>query len=129
MKIDLQQPPPEVRNLEEAQALINALWLLRALTVQNEAQAELLRRQGEIIEAQARRIDALKEKLRTNSRNSSKPPSSDPHKGKAVKPRAAGTRHAGGQPCHPGCARELLTGEHVTHFHDCRPDFRCGCGG
>jgi hypothetical protein len=63
MRIDLSQPAPRVKTLEEAQALIEVLW-------------SLLREQQAQIEDQARRIEALEEKLCTNSRNSSKPPSS-----------------------------------------------------
>ena len=71
MEIDLSQAPPRVRNLEEAQALIDALWALaRSLQQQVESQAKL-------IEAQARRIEILEEKLNTNSHKSSRPPSSD----------------------------------------------------
>lgn len=126
-----------MRTLEEAQALINALWpLLRALVSQNQEQARLFEKQARIIEEQARiieeqtrRIELLEEKLRTNSRNSSKPPSSDQHKGKPARPHGKGARKAGGQPGHAGKARELLTEEHITRFHDCRPESHCACGG
>jgi transposase len=130
MEINLQQPPPQAGTLEEAQALINELWpLLRAFATQNQEQTQRLETQGGLIEEQAQRIDLLEEKLRTNSRNSSKPPSSDPHKGKAAKTHAKGKRKPGGQPGHAGKARELLAEEHVTHFHDCRPESHCACGG
>jgi transposase len=68
MKIDLSHPAPRVRTLEEAQVLIDELWLLlRALTARNEELAQLTQRQGALIEAQAKRIEALEEQLRTNS--------------------------------------------------------------
>lgn len=130
MRIDLQQPPPQARTLEEAQALIDELWLLlRVLASQNEEQVQLLGKQTQLIEEQSKRIDALEEKLRTNSRNSSKPPSTDRHKGKRARPPAGESRPAGAQPGHVGRARELLTEEQVTHFHDCPPESRCECGG
>jgi transposase len=137
MRIDLQQPPPQVRTLDEAQALIDELWLLlRALAFQNEEQAKLIQRQGEVIEAQAKcieeqakRIDALEEKLRTNSRNSSKPPSTDQGKGKPSRRDTGSGRKAGGQPGHEGKARELLPEEEVNYTHHCHPEPRCPCGG
>ena len=65
MRIDFQKPPPQARTLEEAQSLINELWpLLRELS---------------------NRIDVLEERLATNSRNSSTPPSTDPHRSPAKK--------------------------------------------
>lgn len=130
MKIDLQQAPPQVGTLEEAQALINELWsLLRAFVSQNHELTQRLEKQGRLIEEQAKRIALLEEQLRTNSRNSSKPPSSDRPKDKGVKTRAKGQRKPGGQPGHAGKACELLAEEHVAHFHDCRPDSHCACGG
>jgi transposase len=128
MSIDLSQPAPRVRTLEEAQTLIDELWLLlRALSARNEEQAQLIQRQGALIEAQARRIEALEEQLRTNSGNSSQPPSADQSRPARTK-KPPGGRKPGGQPGHPGKARALLAVEHVTHVHDCRPG-PCPCGG
>lgn len=109
MEIDLTKAPPRMRTLEEAQALIDVLWKLL----------------GE----QARRIEALEEKVNSNSRNSSMPPSTDRGKGKSAKPRGASGRKAGGQPGHAGKGRELLAQEHVTQFQDCYPSKDCDCGG
>lgn len=67
-----------MKTLEEAQALIEALWpLLREQAGQIERQAKLIEQQSRQIEEQVRRIEALEEQLRSNSRNSSKPPSTD----------------------------------------------------
>lgn len=122
MKIDLPQPPPQAKALEQAQALIEALWpLLREHAAQIERQAKL-------IEQQARRIEALEEQLRANSRNSSKPPSTDQGKGKPPRRDAGSGRKAGGQPGHEGKARELLPGKEVTCTHRCHPQSRCACG-
>lgn len=109
MEIDLSQPPPQVRTLEEAQALINVLWSM--------------------LREQEKRIQVLEEKLNTNSSNSSKPPSTDQGKRKTSKPHAAGGRKAGGQPGHIGRARELLPEEEVGCTHHCHPEPRCACGG
>jgi transposase len=135
MKIDLQQPPPQMRTLDEAQALINALWLLlRTLVTQNEEQAQLFEKQtriiaeqARIIEEQSRRIDLLEEQLRTNSRNSSQPPSADVHRPPAPKPPPGKKR--GAQPGHPGKARTLLPPEQITQAHDCPPGPCPACGG
>jgi len=116
MKIDLSKPPPQVKTLEEAQALIEVLW-------------SMFREQSRQIEEQARRIDALEEQLRGNSRNSSRPPSTDQGKVKRRGRDDASSRKAGGQPGHEGRARELLPVEEVTHVQHCHPPTRCGCGG
>jgi len=107
MKIDFQQPPPQARTLEEAQALINELWLL--------------------LRELSNRIDVLEEKLSTNSRNSSQPPSTAPHRPPA--PKAPTGRKRGAQPGHPGKARTLLPTEAVTQAHDCKPGPCPACGG
>lgn len=108
MKIDFQQPPPQMRTLEEAQTLINELWpLLRELS---------------------NRIDFLEEQLRTNSRNSSQPPSTDTHRPPALKPPTGG-RKRGAQPGHPGKARMLLPSEQITHAENCLPGPCPACGG
>ena len=111
MKIDLTQPPPQVATLEQAQALIDALW--------------------QILREQANRIEVLEERLRTNSRNSSQPPSSDQGKGNSGngKQRSKSGRKAGGQPGHVGKAHTFLAEDQVTHSHDCYPEQRCACGG
>ncbi len=135
MKIDLQQPPPQMRTLDEAQTLINELWpLLRAFVRRSEEQAQLIgnqaqliEKQARLIEEQARRIDVLEEKLRTNSRNSSKPPSADLHRPPASKP--AKDRKRGAQPGHPGKARTLLSPDQITQAHDCPPGPCPACGG
>lgn len=108
MKIDFQQKrPPQLSTLEEAQGLINELWLhLRELS---------------------NRIDVLEEKLRTNSRNSSQPPSTDSDRPPA--PKLPTGRKRGAQPGHPGKARTLLPPEAITHAQDCKPGPCPACGG
>jgi transposase len=122
MEIDLSPPPPRVSSLEEAQALIEALWMLaRSLQQQVEAQSKQL-------DAQARRIELLEEKLGINSRNSSCPPSSD--RGKSPpppKPRSG--RKAGAQRGHEGKGHVLYEEADITERHDCYPERRCACGG
>lgn len=114
--IDLTQPAPQVGSLEEAQSLIEALW-------------QLARAQAAKIATLEQRIAVLEEKLNTDSRNSSKPPSSDQKGSRPAKPREGSGRKAGGQPGHEGKSRVLLPPEQVTHIHDCHPELMCDCGG
>lgn len=85
-----------------------------------------LAEQSKQIEAQAAQIKALEEKLNTNSRNSSKPPSTDQKAGK--KKRGSGKK-AGGQPGHIGCGRRLFPAAQVDQTHHLYPPRHCECGG
>jgi transposase len=71
----------------------------------------------------------LQERLKVDSRNSSKPPSSDgPGSGNRAQRRASG-RKRGAQKGHPGAYRELLPQAEVDGMHDCTPAALCACGG
>lgn len=84
----------------------------------------LLLRQNEMLVTQCARIaelekenEALKSKLATNSRNSSKPPSSDGYdKPKPKSQRKKSGRSSGGQPGHKGSTLKQV--EHPDHIHD-----------
>jgi transposase len=80
-----------------------------------------------IINAQQKEIEILKEKLNTNSRNSSKPPSSEPFK-KTAKIKKKSKRKQGGQAGHKGVSRALLPLEEVDHIAVCYPSKHCDCG-
>jgi transposase len=73
------------------------------------------------------RIADLEAKLRQNSTNSSKPPSSDPPSVKRSPPRPATGKTAGGQPGHPKHERALVG--RPDHTHDCKPAACRGCRG
>lgn len=74
------------------------------------------------------RVAALEEQLKLNSRNSSKPPSSDgPGKGKRAKPSSG--RKPGGQPGHKGHFREPVPEDALDHIVNCPPPSTCACGG
>ena len=74
-------------------------------------------------------VSALLDK-KLNSRNSSKPPSSDgPDSGGNKAKRRASGRARGAQPGHKGTYRELLEESQVDEVHDCRPASVCECGG
>jgi len=77
-------------------------------------------------------VEELQEQLKTNSRNSSKPPSSDPpssfDNGRDGQHKPKG-RSPGGQPGHEGKTRKLFRPEQVDRVIDCDPPERCECGG
>ena len=118
MELDLSLPPPKAKNLEEAHGIINALWALCQ-------EIPLLRKR---IEEQEVEISKLKEKLNTNSTNSSKPPSSDGFK-KAPSKKKKSNRKRGGQLGHKGMARQLLPVEQVDRVETCGAVKQCECGG
>ena len=71
----------------------------------------------------------LQERLRVDSRNSSKPPSSDgPGSGNRAQRRTS-QRKRGAEKGHPGAYRELLPETEVQGVHDCAPAPMCECGG
>ena len=81
----------------------------------------------QIVASQEARIRSLEAQLKQTSRNSHRPPSSDPP-GTAKPERKRSSRKPGGQPGHEGKTRELLPAEQVDHFVPVFPD-RCGhCG-
>ena len=96
----------------------------------------------EVIDAQARQIEwltqrllhqeeqmaLLQERLKLDSRNSSKPPSSDgPASSRAQ--RRVSARKRGAQKGHPGSFRALLPEAEVDAVYDCAPPAVCECGG
>jgi uncharacterized coiled-coil protein SlyX len=64
MDFDFSGPPPQAKTLEEAQSIIDALWMI----------CRQMRQQINQLED---RVKTLEERLNQNSRNSSRPPSSD----------------------------------------------------
>jgi transposase len=128
MELDFTQPPPRPKTLEEAQEIINALWLFcRELSARVNQQQQQIEAQQKQIEAQQKEIAELKEQLNTNSKNSSKPPSSDRFK-KDAKKKKKSKRKQGGQPGHKGAFRALLPEAQVDHIEKHYPLKRCDCG-
>ena len=90
----------------------------------------------ELIDAMALQIGQLREqmalmqeRLKLDSRNSSKPPSSDgPGTGNRAQRRAS-PRKRGAQKGHPGAFRALLPEAQLDAVHDCAPAPMCDCGG
>lgn len=67
----------------------------------------------------------LQEQLKTNSKNSSKPPSQDPNRPKSHSKPSGKKR--GGQPGHPGHARKLHPPEEVTKIIEVKPETCPNC--
>src|SRR6476659_2705226 len=92
-------------------------------TVPPEAQAALVAAwnslQDRIAELEARVRD-LEARLKLNSTNSSKPPSSDPIGFKRKPPNPPSGRKRGGQPGHRRAQRRLVPPEKVRTITECR---------
>jgi transposase len=75
-----------------------------------------------------REVAELKEQVRRNSQNSSKPPSSDGPHVKRKPPKDPSGRKPGGQPGHPGHRRALVPREYVDEVVECQPTHCRRCG-
>ena len=89
---------------------------------------DLVRMQQQLAE-QHGQIAWLQERVKLDSKTSSKPPSSDgPGSGNRAQRRASG-RKRGAQKGHPGSYRALLDEAQVDQIVDCAPPSVCECGG
>lgn len=95
--------------------------VIEALVEQNERLRQRLAGQDE-------QMVLLREQIKLNSRNSSKPPSSDGPGGLNRSQRRASARKRGAQKGHPGAYRELLPESQVDAIHECAPPQTCECG-
>jgi transposase len=98
------------------------------------AAVELIRQLFQVIEArsaiiaqQTAKIAELEARLNLNSRNSSKPPSSDGPALKRAPPKPAGDKKPGGQPGHPKKSREIIPTEQCDEVIVCRPSICRNC--
>ena len=82
-----------------------------------------------VIEQLLQRVRLLEERVSLNSKNSSKPPSSDGPGGDNRAQRRASARKRGAQPGHKGHSRALLDQSEVDRVVDCQPQAVCECGG
>lgn len=107
--------PPELweRTPPEVQAYI---WTLEARIVTFEAMVQTLQEQ----------VRTLQEQLNQTSRNSSRPPSSDPPQSHRPR-RPRSQRRRGGQPGHPGHTRTLVPVEAVDEVVVLKPEQCQGC--
>ena len=114
--LDFSGPAPQPATLAEAQQLIQRLW---------PSQRELLSKQREL-QAQ---IDELKERLNSDSNDSSKPPSSDSpaQRARRRKKRRSG-KSQGAQPGHKKYERGLVPESELDGIEKFYPEGQCSCG-
>src|SRR5262249_52496338 len=67
------------------------------------------------------RVNDLEDRLKLNSTNSSKPPSSDPIGMKRKPPASPSGKKRGGQPGHRKAHRALVLPENIRETTDCKP--------
>ncbi len=135
MKLDFNKSAPQPKTIKKAQKIINVVW-----GCSSEFQKRELALISELSEfrknetALLSEIADLKEKLNTNSTNSSKAPSSDLFKTRKPKKKYHGsgksnTLKQGAQNGHEGKGRKLLPPEEVDNTVACLPKSICDCGG
>src|SRR6185437_11937946 len=103
------------------------LWNKVPPDAQAAITAVFLAMQQRITELEARVCD-LEARLKLNSTNSSKPPSSDPIGMKRRPPVPPSRRKRGGQPGHRKAHRSLVPPEKVRDTFDCKPTACRRCG-
>jgi transposase len=91
-------------------------------------EVEMLKTELERLKTLELEVAELRERLGQNSRNSSKPPSSDPLSVSRPNNRQPSGRKRGGQPGHQGRTRKLLPPEEVDTVIDLRPTTCRQCG-
>jgi transposase len=117
-----------VTALVEPITLEIALRLIAELRALVEQQAQRIAQQAKQLAQQAKRMAELEEKLRKNSSNSSKPPSSDAPNQQTYPPKQPSGRKRGGQPGHKKHERTLLPLEKARLVMEVKPPLceRCG---
>lgn len=108
--------------IKENQALRLQVQTLASQLQEALAEIQTLRAEIQMLRAENRE---LKDKLNTNSSNSSKPPSQDPFRKR--QPKHPTGRKQGAQKGHPGHSRILIPIEQVQTVHDLRPDACPNC--
>ena len=118
MRISNQDPTGESQKSQAAKPA--TLALCHQAIEEQATQSESL---SQRLLAREEALALWQEKLKLNSRNSSKPLSSDGPGGRRVS-----ARKRGAQKGHPGAYRELLPEAEVDTVHECPPPDRCECG-
>ena len=126
IKSRLERLSPALKKISDpnVQEVIHQLLLIIA------AQQKIIEGQQQVIEGQREKIGKLEEKLKTNSKNSSTPPSADGFKKEKATPKTKGRkkRKQGGQPGRKGISRKLLPLAEVDHVEVVSPPKACHCG-
>lgn len=105
MEFDFSGPAPQAKTLEEAQSIIDALWLMCRQMKQQINQLE-------------ERVKTLEDQINKNSSNSSKPPSTDGFlKPKPKNLRGKSGKNRGGQPGHKRSILEKSTSPDKIIYH------------
>ena len=92
----LRKPEISIENLPQSQQEVDLMW------------QEILDLRTEVVQLR-KKNESLEEKIRTNSKNSSKAPSQDPHKKKIIKKKKS-KRKQGAQNGHQGKSKESNNG-------------------
>jgi transposase len=91
---------------------------------------ELIGKLWDSVVEKDQRLKLFEERLKLNSRNSSKPPSSDgPGTPPTPRTRPKSGKRLGAQPGNNGSYRAMLPGNEVSQVVDCLPPQQCSCGG
>lgn len=98
------------------QDLVHQIQMLTQQLKEALEEIQVLKAENQILKAEVRE---LKEKLNTNSSNSSTPPSQDPFRKRRSKESSG--KQQGGQPGHQGHSRWLMPLEQVQTVHDLKP--------
>ena len=115
----------EVITLRQAATQFSALKIQLASL---EKELAILRKQAIQVEDLKAEINELKERLGQNSRNSSRPPSSDPPSSKVKPPSKPRSRNQGAQKGHEGRSRPLKPINEVDHVIELKPQDCTQCG-
>lgn len=119
IELDFTKPAPKPSSVEDCHAVIDALW---AFCGNLQKELELLKQEILILKQENAE---LKERINTNSNNSSKPPSTDNKKKNKKNNHKRSGRSPGGQPGHKGISRKLVPIEQVNTVVACPPPDRC----
>jgi len=111
----LRKPQISIENIPQSQQDIDILW------------QEVIGLRRKVVQL-SKKNASLTEKTRTNSKNSSVPPSQDPNKKKIVK-KTKSKRKQGAQQGHKGKARKLVPSSEVDKIQNCLPVSQCSCQG
>lgn len=105
---------------------------VKAVVLALEEERRLLKQQVEALTAQVNQlqtvVEQLLERVNKTSRNSSKPPSSDPPNVPPQAKRVKGQHPPGGQEGHPGAGRKLKPRHQVDQVVVSKPVACCQCG-